>query len=225
MMDGMMNIVGGMGFGMAARADTDEHLDEFGSRDRKEPDAGLTGDGPRQERLAGPGRPDEQDAFGNPRTEPAVGLRIPEKADHLRQFLLRLVDTRDVRKRDFDVLLGVDLCSAAADAHQTALTGHHRAHYEHPDDDKNDHRQQPGQQVLEQPRFGLSRKRDVASYEFVCDLGVDPHGGEVLGLSTCCRLPVNRFCVDGYYIRPVMRVGPTTRSSTSPFSSSWRNSL
>ena len=45
----------------AAGADADEHLDEVRAGDREEGNAGLTGDGAGEQRLAGPGRAVEQD--------------------------------------------------------------------------------------------------------------------------------------------------------------------
>ena len=47
----------------ARRADADEHLDEVRAADREERHAGLARDGAREQRLAGAGRPDEQDAL------------------------------------------------------------------------------------------------------------------------------------------------------------------
>jgi hypothetical protein len=47
-----------------ARADTDEHLDEVGAGDRVERHPGLAGDRAGQQRLAGAGRAEEQDALG-----------------------------------------------------------------------------------------------------------------------------------------------------------------
>ena len=47
----------------AAGADADEHLHEVRAGDRQEADAGLTGDGAGEQRLAGAGRADEQHAL------------------------------------------------------------------------------------------------------------------------------------------------------------------
>ena len=64
-------------------ADADEHLDEFRPRDREELDARLAGDGARQQRLARPGRPDQQNAFGDSRARAGriasacAGIRRP----------------------------------------------------------------------------------------------------------------------------------------------------
>ena len=49
----------------AAGADADEHLHEVGAGDRQERHAGLAGDGPGDERLAGARRADEQHALGD----------------------------------------------------------------------------------------------------------------------------------------------------------------
>jgi hypothetical protein len=53
----------------AAGADADEHLHEVRPRDREKRDARLTGDGAREQGLAGAWRPDEQDAFGDLRPD------------------------------------------------------------------------------------------------------------------------------------------------------------
>jgi hypothetical protein len=50
-----------------------------------------------------------------------VLLRVLEEADDLGEFLLGLVDTRHVGKRDLDVRFRVDLGPAAADPHQAAM--------------------------------------------------------------------------------------------------------
>ena len=53
----------------AGGADADEHLHEVGAGDRDERDAGFTGDGARDQRLAGTGRPDEQHALRDARAD------------------------------------------------------------------------------------------------------------------------------------------------------------
>src|SRR5262249_35838228 len=49
----------------AARAHTDEHLNELGARDRVEWHPRLAGHGPRHQRLARPRRADQQHALGH----------------------------------------------------------------------------------------------------------------------------------------------------------------
>ena len=100
--------------------DADEHFDEFGAGDREERNARLAGDRPRQQRLAGARRADEQNALGHARAEPAVGLRIPQEGNHLLQLELGLVDARDVLERHLGVGLDIDLGARLADRHQPA---------------------------------------------------------------------------------------------------------
>ena len=66
----------------AARTDTDEHLDEVRAGDRVERDAGLTGDGAREQRLAGTGLAVEQHALGD----------LGADGEELRRLLEELLD-------------------------------------------------------------------------------------------------------------------------------------
>ena len=106
----------------ARGADADEHLDELRAVDREERHAGLAGDGARQQRLAGAGRPDQQHALGHAGAEPAVALRVLQKGDDLLQLVLGLVDPGDVGEGRLGVGLDIDLGLAAADRHQPADT-------------------------------------------------------------------------------------------------------
>ena len=56
----------------------------------------LAGDGLRQQRLAGTGRADEQDALRDPRAEVSVFLRILQEIDDLLQILLFLLQAGHV---------------------------------------------------------------------------------------------------------------------------------
>ena len=60
----------------ARRAHADEHLHELRAADGEERHARLAGDRLGEQRLAGAGRADEQDALRHPRAEPAVALRV-----------------------------------------------------------------------------------------------------------------------------------------------------
>ena len=97
----------------ARGADADEHLDEVGAADREERYARLARDGARQQRLAGSGRSDQQDALGQLGAQPAESRRRLQEVDDLAQLFLRLVDARDIGEADVDVLLHVDLGLAA----------------------------------------------------------------------------------------------------------------
>ena len=84
----------------ARRADADEHLDEVRAREREERDAGLAGDGLGEQRLARPGRPDEQDALGQLAAQARELVRRAQKLDDLLDLLLGLVEPGDVGERD-----------------------------------------------------------------------------------------------------------------------------
>src|SRR5205814_1235533 len=101
-------------------ANADEHLDEFGSIDRKERHAGFAGDGAGEKRLAGSGRSDQQHALGNSSAQPLEASRVLEKSDHLAELLLRFVDACDVGERRLGIRFDVDLGAALADGEQYA---------------------------------------------------------------------------------------------------------
>ncbi len=83
-----------------AGADADEHLDEFGATDGEERHAGFAGNGAREQRFAGAGRADQQDAARNARAERGKFIGILEKLHHLGEFLLRLLHPGDIGERD-----------------------------------------------------------------------------------------------------------------------------
>ena len=142
------------------RTHPDKHLDKLRSGDRKERHFGFAGDRTGQQCLAGAGRADQQHPFGRPPAEPAIGLGILQKVDDFDELVLGLVDTRDIGKGDFGLLLDIDLGAALADRHQPAEPAlSHSADREHPDADKEDRRQDPGQQIgdpmaLDDPAIG-----------------------------------------------------------------------
>src|SRR5215831_17006016 len=141
-------------------ADPDEHLDKLRPGDRKEWHSRLAGNSTGEQCLAGPGRADQQDTLGRPAAEPPVGLGILQKVDDFDQLVLGLVDAGDVAKSDFGLLLDVDLGAALADRHQPADAAlPHPADCEHPDADKENRRQDPGEQIgdpmaLDDPAIG-----------------------------------------------------------------------
>jgi len=89
--------------------DADEHLDELGAADGEERYAGLPGHRPRQQRLAGTRRADQQHALRDSCAQPTVCLRILQEPHDLLEFFLRLVDARDIVEGDAGVLLDVNL--------------------------------------------------------------------------------------------------------------------
>ena len=84
----------------ARGADADEHLDEVRAGDREERDARLTRDRAGQQRLAGAGRPVEQDALGDARAERLEFLGVLEELLDLVELLDRLVGARYVAEGD-----------------------------------------------------------------------------------------------------------------------------
>ena len=84
----------------ARRAEPGEHLDERRGALCVEARARLVGDRLRGERLAGAGRPVEENALRHPRAERLEPLRIAQEVDDLLQLLLCLVEPGDVRPGD-----------------------------------------------------------------------------------------------------------------------------
>src|SRR5262249_37036438 len=78
----------------------DDDLDELRSRHREERRARLAGDGAREERLARPGRPAQEDAARDAAAELLVLLRVSQEVDDLGELELRLVDPRDLGECD-----------------------------------------------------------------------------------------------------------------------------
>src|SRR5215813_13719452 len=79
-------------------ADADEHLDEVRPRDGEEGRVRLARDRFGEERLAGAGRADEEDALRDLPAELLELLGIPQELDDLSELLLGLVDAGDVLK-------------------------------------------------------------------------------------------------------------------------------
>ena len=81
---------------------------------------GFTGHGSRQQGLAGAGRPDQQDAFRDPRSETTIGFRIAQECDNLLQLEFGFVHSGDVLERHLGIGFDIDLGAGFPDRHQTA---------------------------------------------------------------------------------------------------------
>ena len=164
----------------AGRPDADEHFDELGSRYGEERDVRLSGDRSRQQRLAGARRADQQNALGQPCTEPAVGLRIPQEGDHLLELELGFLDARDIFESHLRVGLDVDLGARLADRHQPAqaLAFGDAAKQHGPQHVENDGRHHPGQDGLDDAARRGALHHDAMSKELVGELRVDAHRKE-----------------------------------------------
>ena len=138
----------------AAGADADEHLDELRAGDAEERHAGLAGDGPGHQRLAGAGRSDQQDAARDARAERVELLRVLEELDDFLELRLGLVDAGHVVERD-DRLVAEEHPGAALAERQGLVVGALRlSHHEEDEAADDEQRQQPGQQQPEPRRVG-----------------------------------------------------------------------
>ncbi len=84
----------------AGGADAGVHLDEVRAAGVDERHAGFTGNRARQQRLAGPRRPDEQHALRDAAADGRVARRLAQEVDDLADLGLRLVHAGHVRERD-----------------------------------------------------------------------------------------------------------------------------
>ena len=128
----------------AAGADADEHLDELGAGDREERHAGLAGDRPGQQRLAGARRADQQHAARDARAERGELLRVLQELDDFLELGLRLVDAGHVVERDDRLVADEHPRAALAEAERLVIRALGLAHHEQDEPDDHDQRQQAG---------------------------------------------------------------------------------
>ena len=134
----------------AARADAHEHLDEVGTGDRVERHARLTGDGAREERLAGSGRAVEQHALGDARADGLeLGGLLQELLD-LVELLDRLVGAGDVVEGDLRALLGDELGLGLAELHDAVAAALHAREHD-PEEEADEHERQQDAEHREEP--------------------------------------------------------------------------
>src|SRR5258706_6082509 len=81
-----------------ARANPDQHFDEFRAAHRKEWHARFTCHGSRQQRLTSSRRADQQHSTGNLSTQALELLRRLQKFDHLNKIAFSLINTCDIGK-------------------------------------------------------------------------------------------------------------------------------
>ena len=134
----------------AARANADEHLDEVGAGNGEERHVGFAGNGAGQQRLAGAGRPDEQQAARDPPAEPLEFTGVAQEFDDLLQIEFRFVDTGHVLEGDAAMRLGQKLGAALAEAKRLAAGALHLPRQENPYADQR-HKRQPGDQERNEP--------------------------------------------------------------------------
>ena len=141
----------------AGGADADEHFDKIGAAKAEERHVGLAGHGLGQQRLAGAGRADEQDALGDAAAEALVLVGGLEEIDDLAQLGDGLVDAGHVLEGDVQVFLGVELGLAAAEGQRRAA-GRPAHQHQQPDGDDHDqdHRQHRVTDALQHRLFFLA---------------------------------------------------------------------
>jgi len=100
--------------------DTHEHLDELGTRDGDEGNAGLTSDGLGQEGLTGTRRSVQDDTTGDAASIGRIHLGLLEEVDDLGKLKLGTVATGDVLEGDAGVGDHLDLGLGLAKAHGVA---------------------------------------------------------------------------------------------------------
>ena len=103
-----------------AGADADEHLHEVRARHRQERHAGLAGDRPGDEGLAGAGGTDQQDALGDAGADLAEALGVLQEVDDLVDLGLDALVAGDVGEGGARPLGAVGLGLAPADGHDVA---------------------------------------------------------------------------------------------------------
>ena len=110
--------------------DTDEHLDELGTRDGDEGNTGLTSDGLGQEGLTSTGRSVQDDTTGDAASVSRVNLGLLEEIDNLGKLELGTVATGDVLEGDAGVGDHLDLGLGLAKSHGVAgsTAGHATSH-------------------------------------------------------------------------------------------------
>src|SRR3989440_189609 len=100
---------------------------------------------PREQRLAGAGRPVEQDALRDPRAERLELLRVLEELLDLLELLDRLVHAGDVLEPDLRRVRRHSLRAALAEAHHLRAAALHLVHQEDPEAEQQDEGQQRGE--------------------------------------------------------------------------------
>ena len=98
----------------ARRAEAGEHLDERGRRLGEELGVRLVGHRLGEQRLAGAGRPVQQDALRHLRAELAEALRVAQELHDLAQLVLRLLDAGHVLPPRPTAEVGLDLLRLGA---------------------------------------------------------------------------------------------------------------
>src|SRR3979490_3203463 len=115
-----------------AGSDADKHLNEVRTGNGKERNIRFAGHGPRQQRLAGSRRPNQQHTLGNASAEFLELLRLAEELDNFAELFLGLFPASHVFERDFLLLHGKQPGPALAERKGFVSAGLHLADHEKP---------------------------------------------------------------------------------------------
>ncbi len=165
----------------AAGAHTDEHLDELRAGDREERHAGLARHRAREQRLAGAGRADHQDAARDARAQRRELIGKLEELNHLGQILFGLFLAGDIGEGDRRLVAGEHARAALAERERLVVRALRLAHEEDEEADHQQERQQDGEDI-QQPTPGR-RALDVHLDGVERHVGVDEQFGDtIIGL-------------------------------------------
>ncbi len=143
----------------ARGADTDEQLDELGRSDAEEGDMRLARHRPREERLPGSRRADEEHATWQPGAELLEAGGVHEEVHDLGQLGLGLVLARDIGERDAGPFLVVEARGRTADPEDALLAALRLAARVEENAHEKQHRQQAPEQPEDRAEEGARRAR------------------------------------------------------------------
>ena len=116
-----------------ARADADEHLDEFRAGNAEERHAGLARDRARQQCLARAGRSNQQHTARNAGAERLKFLGVFEELDDLDKLFLGFVNPGHIRERHCRPVAREQTGATLAEGHGLAVAALGLAHHENED--------------------------------------------------------------------------------------------
>jgi hypothetical protein len=115
-----------------AGPDADEHLDEVAAGHAEERYAGLAGDRPAQQRLAGTRCSDQQSPLGDASAEALEFFRRAQEIDDLLELEFRFFATRNVFERHFGLVHVEHLGAALTETERLVTATLHLAQEEDP---------------------------------------------------------------------------------------------
>ncbi len=152
----------------AAGANADKHFNEVRARYREERHIGFAGNGARQQRLAGAGRADQQNATWNAAAEPLKFSGIAQEFDDLLEIELGFIDSGNVLKRNAAMRFGEQFGAALAEAERLAAGALHLPRQENPNADQR-HKRQPRNQQRNEPGYIVRQRTRGDLHAFIVE--------------------------------------------------------